>query len=269
MLKLSLFMTLIFTQFYSINSHANVCDDPLRASVVCVKMQNLRSHIMMLESQRDLMVINYNYVRDVSTSLGQLALDITKDLPTELANHAPALNSINQQADEIKNLATEKDPTVFTFTNTLRSNCAQCHSNNNPPSGIKWDQIFNMDWNHIVATCNSNGRNPFICKQMYALVSNYSSLFTAYNAGLKNYKLAQTAAEEISRITSLLIENNFLHTRTEFLTQVQAKAQEVIRLAGNQDPTTFEKSYALASSCMNCHGNDLKNGGYARLNFWK
>ncbi len=241
----------------SVSGAASLCDDPMGANQVCNDMKNLRGHIMMLESQRDLMQLNYDYVRDVSGSLSDAAIDLMNQLPTDFEDHRPALRYVATQAKVASQLAGAKDPQAFTKSNTLRQSCNGCHTSAEPSSGVRWDEVFKMDWSKIVEKCNLPSRNPFLCKNMYGMVTNYSYVSSAYLSQKSDNKMLGTIAKEISRISGVLVENNFMHDRMSNIQDVRVLAEEVMKLAAQNDPSTLEKANAMVESCMGCHSHGM------------
>jgi len=234
-------------------SSASICDDPLNYNFICNKMKNLRGHIMMLESQRDLMQINYDYVRDVSQSMATASTELMNELPFDLEDHRPALQYVATRAAQVQQMADRRNPQVFHEANLLRRSCTSCHTPAEPTSGVKWEEIFKMDWSKIVQKCDEPGKNPFICKNMYGMVTNYSYILTAYLNKVENHKMIETSAKEIARISSLLVSENFLHDRMANIQEVNERAKEAEALALQKDPRSLEKAYEITESCMGCH----------------
>lgn len=237
--------------FYA--SAASICDDPMNYNFICNKMKNLRGHIMMLESQRDLMQINYDYIRDVSESLSTTSTELMNELPFDLEDHRPALQYVATRAAQVQQMANRRNPQVFQEANVLRKSCATCHTSAEPTSGVKWDEIFKMDWTKIVQKCDESGKNPFICKNMYGMVTNYGYVMTAYLNKVENHKMIETSAQEIVRISGLLVAENFLHDRMANIKEVHDRAKETVLLAQKKDPLALEKAYEITESCMGCH----------------
>lgn len=259
-------LLIVITPF---QGNASLCNDPIGANNVCFQMKNIRSHIMMLESQRDLMLLNYKYLQAVSFSLSSTAAATTKILPEDLRNHSQALMAISDKALSISQDASGQDPQVFVRANSLRTNCAACHTNDNPVSGHKWNEIFALDWNKIIEKCNSENHNPFLCKQMHGMISNYSYIFSAYQAGITDYSMLETAAAEIQRISKLLLDNGFLHINKEIIQDVNRRSSEVMELAQERNPQTMAKAYAITETCSQCHSPvNLNTSSKLNLNVW-
>ncbi|GIL18225.1 MAG: hypothetical protein BroJett040_19760 [Oligoflexia bacterium] len=243
------------------SSFASLCNDPIRPNLICHEMKNLRSHIMMLEAQRDLMQVDYSYIKTVADSLAQSVSSLQSRLPEEMENHTVALKDLSEQTAQLARLADNKNPNAFIVSNSLRDNCIECHRNEGGAGGKKWDDIFKQDWNKISQKCNTTGRNPYVCKQMYGMITNFSYILTAYMSSIENYDMTEKTSSEIARISKNLVDNNFAHDedRVANIKEVNSRANEAVALAQKKDPAAFSKAYSVTESCMECHSTNNRN----------
>lgn len=250
---------------------AGLCTDPMHQQDVCFRMKHMRATINAIDAQRDLMRINYDYLNVLASSLKTNSSEIINKISMENTDHVEGLKAINRMATDMEAYATLANPNAVVSSNMLRSRCVACHTNDAPPSGIKWGDIFRYDWEKIVKNCNLPGRNPYLCKSMNGMLSAYGQLMTAYIAGISDYKLTEQAATEVVRILQEIKTNNFLHMSEQIRAEAEAKANEIVKLAKAKDPSVFEKSYQLPQTCMKCHeenGQPGFEGGNMSLNIW-
>lgn len=247
LLALTIVMTSLMTQ-----AQTGMCNDPLNQSEVCYRMQHLRATVNALDAQRDLLQVNYPYIAALGASIKDNSSDIISRISID-PKHVEGLRNVNKAATAVENLAKSENANTFMVANSVRNNCMTCHSAQAPASGIKWDDIFNNDWDSIVKHCNSQGHNPYICKSMNGMLSAYAYMLTAFNADIKNYELTGFAANEILRILTDLKTKKLLHMNETIRAEAEAKTKEIIALADAKDPLVFEKAYALPQTCMSCH----------------
>ncbi len=243
--------SILFTGFSAVAG--SICDDPLASNMVCKEMKNMRSHILVLEAQRDLVQFNLPFVETVSASLAHTAETLSEKLPSDLISHRPALLAIARQAKQASRMAEGNNPDALMISNTLRMNCTTCHASDIELGEGKLGNVFKSDWNAITARCNQLGSNPYLCKQMYGMISNYGYIVSAYIAGIQDFKMTAEISSEMSRIAKDLKTKNFVHSRSELLQIVSNTADEATMLAKNQDPAAFEKAYSVIETCNKCH----------------
>lgn len=263
----ALFLILSLSQ---LASAASVCDDPLKAPSICFSMANIRSQILMLESQRDLMQINYDYMKVTASSLADLSLKAQAQMGRDLQDHADSLKVVAAHASQIADEAAVRNPQVFATANSIRKTCLSCHSESKNPSG-SWGDIFRSDWNSILKKCNSPGKNPYLCKQMHGMVTTYDYIVSAEAGKIQNYEVTEQAANEVSRISADLIKNGFQHNRKANLGLVNQLATEIAAMAKAKNPGTFDKAYELTDGCVSCHKSDISKLTTTKLpiNSWK
>lgn len=217
-------------------------------------MRYLRSQVMALGEQRELMQVNYPY-------LGVIAQEIN-DITTYLAqghligsDHQPGIMAIQAQVQTLTRQANSQDPMALSTANTIQKKCATCHAQASATSGVGWDQIFKNDWETIARNCNKEGRTPYLCRSMNGMMSAYAGIYSAANLGRQNYAALKQSAMEIARIAADLREKKMMHGSDEMVGEVHLRAEEVIQLATQQKPEAFEKGMFITQSCMQCHGN--------------
>jgi cytochrome c2 len=235
---------------------------------ICFKMRHLRSQVMALGAQRELMQINYPYL----AILGQEVLELSKTInPTTAAEmgHPEGLEGLKMGSQSLLDLASDKDPLALAAANTLQKKCSTCHSQTGPGSGShSWDKIFKHDWDQVTKNCNREGRNPYLCKSMNGMLSAFASVITANNLDLKSFSSLQMSAEEIARIAADLKAKGLLHGSEAIMTDVQAKALQTASLALANNPEAFEVAQGITKGCLECHAGQLMSANASqKLNF--
>lgn len=239
--------------FFCINpAFASLCSDPLTGEL-CYNMRYLRSQVMALGEQRELMQVNYPYVGNIAQEINT----ITQNLANSqlIGDHAEGIRAVMTQAQTLGQYANNQDPMALTVANTIQKKCATCHSQVSATSGIGWDQIFKNDWEAISKNCNKEGRTPYLCKSMNGMMSAYSGIFAASQLGRQNFETLRLSAMEIARIAGDLKEKKMMHGSDIMVGEVHFRAEETIQLAAQGRPEAFEKGLLITQSCMQCHGN--------------
>ena len=230
---------------------ASVCTDPTKGPL-CFNMKYLRSQVMAIGAQRELMQINYPYLESIGHEIDDTATNIRQNgLLGSL--HDAGIVEIQSKAQSLIVEAKEQDPMALATSNVIQKKCAACHSSASPVSGIDWDQIFKSDWENIAKNCAREGRTPYLCRSMNGMLSAYSGILASSELGRKNFTALKYSALEIARISSDLQVKKVFHV-TDPLGIVQTKAEEVVRLASEQNPEAYEKGLQITQSCMQCHG---------------
>lgn len=266
---LSLSAVLIFTN--SMAHAAGLCGVNSTSPDWCNRMGHLRATINSLDSQRELMQMNFEHLLNLGVSLEQNAQQLQSITPTKVADHAQALDTIKTMGADLTRLSKLSSPEALVVANSVRSQCLNCHNSSNPTREIIWNDVFGYDWFKVSKDCSMEGRNPYLCKSMNAMMTSYNHLLTAYKAGIKNYAVTGSVGKEVVRVLRDLKEKNFNHLGEANRQMAEAKAQEVVDLAKAQNPDVFEKAFDLTSTCMNCH-NNLPNdiaSNRAVYNVWK
>ncbi|MEQ1877037.1 MAG: hypothetical protein ABL958_10355 [Bdellovibrionia bacterium] len=228
------------------------CSQPGRFAPLCRTMKHLKSHILLLDSQRDLNQANFGFLAVTLESFRQSIVSLS----------AVGSWSIHLEKLEAAKVLTEKalvearnlDPQVFKTANQIKTSCQQCH-NSSSPAGLKWDDIFKTSWSVGSSRCDEPGRNPFVCRQMHALVSIFESFESGANAGRLDFNFAAANAREARRIVHLLqsFRKPIHEGGNALLKDIELKAIELEDLAMRQSPLVFEKAPAVSWSCIQCH----------------
>lgn len=234
---------------------AGVCDDPLRQKEVCLEMKHLRSQILVLGAQRDLLQVNYPYLQGTAAEISAVANRVKDKIINNDPNHAVGLVGVENLATELQGLASNKDTQAFVVSNNIQKQCANCHSKENPASDIRWDDIFKNDWSVFYAKCNQEDRNPYTCKSMHGMLSTISTFFTANQLALQNFEVTKMGALEIERISQDLATKHFVHGGEVALSLINHEAKQVAELADQKNPEAFGKAVAITQVCMQCHAD--------------
>jgi hypothetical protein len=242
-------------------AHAELCDDPLRQKDICMEMKHLRSQILVLGAQRDLLQVNYPYLQQIGIEMQGLSSRVKDRIINSDPEHATGLVGVEKLANELVGLSADKKAEALVISNNIQKQCANCHSKENPSSDIKWDDIFKNDWSVFYAKCNQQDRNPYTCKSMHGMLSSISTFFTASQLGLQNYEITKLGALEIERISQDLSQKQFLHGGEIALSLIELKAKNIAELAEQKNPEAFNKAVAITQVCMQCHSDrpDLLN----------
>ena len=237
---------------------ASKCDNPLMKDELCFKMRHLRSQVMALGAQRELMQVNYPYLAILGQEVLTLANTIETSKIAELG-HPEGLEGLKLGSQSLIDLAAQQDPLALSAANTLNKRCATCHASTGPDSGrYNWDKIFKHDWDQVSKNCNREGRNPYLCKSMNGMLSAYATLITAVNADRKSFESLRYSSEEVARIAADLKAKGMLHGTEAMLNGVQAKALETAKLAIEQNDEAFNVAQDITTGCMDCHSGGLR-----------
>lgn len=253
MKKIILLACIVF--FYSLTSYS-ICNDPLKPQEVCFEMRHLRSQVLALGAQRDLMQTNYGYYEAIGNELTATVNSTINYLTRNPDMHMQGLVEIKKLSTEFEASAQTKSPETFKIANKIQMQCASCHAKDKPQSGYKWDDIFKQDWSTIYTKCNSGDHNPYYCKSMHGMLSSYSYFATANNLNRFNFKMTKYSANEIQRIATQLKSLGMYHGGEQFIQKLVDKATEVVTLADQQNPAAYQKGVELGNSCMSCHGEN-------------
>lgn len=237
-------------------SQAQTCTDPLRNQEVCQSMRHMKSQILGLGAQRDLMQINYPLLKELATEINYVSTNVKDKVRIDDPSHIGGLIAISGMSEELIRQSSANSTESLMVANRIQTQCASCHAKENPASGYNWGKIFKNDWPQFYTKCNEFDRNPYRCKSMHGMFSAYSNFFTASQLGRENFELARLNALEIARIAGDLKEKGIFHEGgLALITEVNQKALSVAKLAEQKDPETFPKALAITESCMQCHSD--------------
>ena len=231
-------------------TQASFCNDPLGDQTLCLQMKALASHVELLDAQRDLMVVDYDYLGGVTGAMANLVNIITGTGPR---SHDEALAHVKAAALQAHQEALNSDPASLRTANAIRGECLACHANANPTSGVKWSQIATNSWDSVIPLCNDGTRNPYLCKNMHGMLTTVGYYLKSYQAGLRDFVALANVARETGRIANDLISKNITHGDAVFLHDVQTSAADLEKLARAEDPAAYGKAFGIAQSCSKCH----------------
>ncbi len=219
----------------------------------CKRMKHLRATVRTLEAQDALMQINYEYLTNLSKDLNENTEALLKVTPPVLADHQLGLKNISKLAEEVQSFSAQKNADAMIGVNRIKKQCLACHDTNNPQPGIPWNDTFGNTWEDILKDCSREGQNPYMCKSMNAMMTNYNQLATAYNAKIESYESTSSVAKEVMRILQDLKAKGFKHFTEASRAEAETNALEVVKLAANKNPLAFEKANNLVQTCNKCH----------------
>lgn len=235
-----------------VSSEGDSCSQPGRLGPVCRAMKNLRSHIVILETQRELARVNFELLERTLSSFAQSIYALLTGSNSNV--HVEKMEVVKMLTEKALVEAKGRDPEVFRTTNQIKLACQQCH-NTSSPEGLQWEDVFRTNWGEVTGQCNEAKKNPFVCRQMNALVALFESFESSANMGRMDYEMAVSNAREIQRIARLLM--TFSHPIHEGgigpLKDVELRAIELEELARRKSPLIFEKALGVSHSCIQCH----------------
>jgi cytochrome c2 len=244
---------------------ATQCDNPLMKDELCFKMRHLRSQIMGLGAQRELMQVNYPYLSILGKEVLFLANNINASKAGELG-HPEGLEGLKSGSQTLIDLANQQDPLALAAANTIQKKCATCHNGTGPSGGRGWDKIFKHDWEQVSKNCAREGRNPYLCKSMNGMLSAYAVVLTGPNADRKSLEAVKVSTLEIARIAADLKEKKMFHGSEETMTAVETKALLTAKQAGENNEEAFTTAQEITTGCMECHSSQLMRANSTGLN---
>jgi hypothetical protein len=236
-------------------AYAGICDDPLRQKEICMEMKHLRSEILVLGAQRDLLQVNYPYLQQIGLEIQGVSKRVKDRIINSDPEHATGLVGIEGLSAQLVDSSSKNLAEALVISNNIQNQCANCHSKENPASDIKWDDIFKNDWSVFYAKCNQPDRNPYTCKSMHGMLSSISTFFTASQLGVENFEVTKLGALEIERLSKDLTQKQFIHGGEVALSLIGMNAKEVATLAEQKNPEAFTKAVAITQVCMQCHAD--------------
>ena len=248
---ISLIITILTS---SLTLSAGPCNNALMKDEMCYKMRHLRSQVMALGEQRELMQLNYPYLYVLGNEVEFLAKSIDVSKVVELG-HPEGLEGLVLASKNLKDLAEQKNPLALSAANSLQKRCATCHIQSSPEGGHTWDKVFRYDWEVISKNCSQEGRNPYLCKSMNGMLSAYATVMTGPNAGREDLHALSLGVEEIARIAKDLKEKGLFHGSEDIISEVELKANATAQLARNGDPEAFTAAQSINNACMQCHAS--------------
>jgi len=230
-----------------------ICQGNVVDRFLCHKMINLRTQIFALETQAELMQVNPGRMQAVARGLQQAAREALQLVGPGLPEHRQGLSGVILMSEQLEQFASKNDGQMMVLANNMRTNCATCHAQAQPPGDIGWNDIFKNDWSQISKHCRQPNKNPYLCKSMHALLATQAYNHTAYEGHVENYEMTLSTANEIIRILTDLKDKGFNHLPEDKRQQTLAAANEVIKMSENKDRRVFEKARDIMVTCKSCH----------------
>lgn len=250
---LSVFSLFTLISFSAQAQSFSICGPSTPHKEFCSRMKHLRATVNALDSQTELMQANYKFLETLGLSIENNTSHLIEIIPLEMNSHVEGLKRINQQAKDFKLLAKQSDAESLVVANLVKGQCLNCHTSANPTGGIPWNDVFGFSWDKISTECSRLGRNPYLCKSMNAMMTDYNFILTGYAAQVEDFAVTQAMAKEVVRILQDLKLKNFVHLGEANRAEAEGKAQEVADLAAAKDPSVFEKARLLNTTCTKCH----------------
>lgn len=228
------------------------CTQFNRREPVCRAMKNIRSHVMIIDSQRELVQNNFEYMELTLAGLSQVVGKLMTDSSASV--HMQDLQAVRTITEKALREARSKSADTYQTSNQIKVTCQKCH-NADSESGLKYEDIFKVRWEKTSDRCNEPGRNPFVCKHMYGLFTIFESFEAASLQGNYNFKLAAANAQEVIRITdTLLAFNNPIHPMgNQGIQDLKNEAVALKDLAEKYSPEVYTRGVGLSQACIKCH----------------
>jgi hypothetical protein len=231
------------------------CMAPMKDNL-CLSMRYLRSQILVIGAQRELMQINYPYL----SVIGQEIHEVTTALMNQESGleepHKAKLEVIQAQAKILKIKADQQDPLSLTIANALQKRCASCHSTTDPIVGIGWNDIFQKDWANINRNCGLEMRSPYVCRSINAILTAYGAIAGAQRLERKSFETLEAHTKELARISNDLTTKKMHHGSEETLSRFYSQIEELLTLSKQKNPLAFEKSLGIIKTCTGCHSQN-------------
>lgn len=240
------------------------CEGTVIDRLLCQKMTTLRSQIFALEAQREIMQVNPSFIAALGKGLSETARQALQLLGPDLPEHRQGLASLALMADDMAYKASKGDGDMMSYANTMRTNCATCHTSRNPPGDFGWDDIFNSRWEDVSKHCRQPGKNPYLCKSMYTMLSTQTYNHMALQAHIEDYDLTREVAIELLRVITDLEERGFRHLPADKRQEAQEYAREIIEMADAKNTQVFVKARNFVNACNTCHASREGGGGIIR-----
>lgn len=254
----TLFVISLVLLFNTPTHAASLCDEPLRNREICLGMQHMKAQIHALDAQRELMQVNPSYLGNLGRTLSETAHELVRKFGPSIPEHLRGLNGVDRLGQDLASKAAKNDSDMMRVANTIRMNCATCHTadagNSHQP---RWDQVFGSDWGKIATHCSEAGQNPYLCRSMNGMLSAYGYLLTSYQFNARDFGMTSQASREIIRILEDVQAKNFTHLPEDLRKEALAAAKEVNLLASARDPMAFEKGVGVVNACLKCHEQEF------------
>jgi hypothetical protein len=228
------------------------CNTPGSDRMTCLQMKHLRSHLDLFDAQRDLLQTNYPLIEQLSTSMNSILTNILVD-PNRAAHFAP-LGEIKKLSAEITTLAHKQDIEALKKTNLVRQKCQQCHAAIPASTSQNWEELSKQGWINILNRCNQFDRNPYVCKNMFAMAGVLNFIQSGEDSSNQTFQSLSLMTTELRRIIADLKTKNAVHGGQSPLVEIEKRAIEVETLVLAKDPKAYDKATSLVQACAQCHG---------------
>jgi hypothetical protein len=227
------------------------CFDEGRNTDLCLQMRHMRNLIHGLESQKELLHVDYSYLVCVSNELDDLLGRILRSASG--STHIRALEDIRSVVRLTRRRSEEQNLEAFRLLGHIQTHCQRCHTEQAPP-GRRWEDLSRASWPQISLRCNEAVRNPYLCKQMYGMLAQVQLLESGLGLGTPRYETMAAAAGEIERISNELTRLGGVHGGvTEPLQRISQAAGELKSLSQGRNPEALNKASQVSQTCRECH----------------
>jgi hypothetical protein len=234
-------------------SAATICENPRTTAFICMSMHHLLSHALILETQKDLVQVNYPLLEAIGGSVERFSSSLLTQRLYSV--HLENIEGLRTVAQDLSSKAARENPNSFKTANLMKQNCLSCHSPNTSPGAPDSYEGISRLWGDERLRCNELGKNPYVCKHMHGL----SDLFQIFDTSLflsdLDFRLVELVSEEIARISSnLMVFKEDIHPGSkEIFKALHQESLELVELARKEDQMVILKSQDLRQRCQSCH----------------
>ncbi len=235
------------------------CFEPGRNTELCLQMRHLRNLLYAFDTQRELVRVNYDYLACMADDLDSLLGRVLRSAGGN--GHVAPLNDLQSMVRLVKRKAGEGNLEAVRLANRFQLQCQRCHTPTSP-EGRRWSDLTQLGWAEISKRCNEGEHNPFICRNMHAMLGQVQLLESASQSGSERYETISAAAGEMERIARQLVELGGVHGGvTTPLVSVAESAAFLRRLADARQRESFIRASQVSVSCRQCHNENIPGGG--------
>lgn len=257
-MRFVLAVAMLIGSTYSLSSAAtteNSCTTLGQDQFVCNNMNLLYSGLQILGEQREMVQVNFPLLESVLNDMEKTATRVIIRMQNN--PHMEGLNRVRDAVSESLEFARNQDIRVFQSAIALRNTCLSCHSGAQPISQIDWKNISSQSWDKIGELCTQNGRNPFLCRNMFAMTSMIDFFRSANTAGAPRFESTIQVANELNRVAQVIQKTGTGHGGENQLNDLVEKTTTLVSLAEKKDAAAFTMTPQVVQSCNKCHGGNL------------
>lgn len=230
----------------------NSCYQAGRNTSLCLEMKYVRSLLNILESQPDLMQNNFQLIERGSRDMTQTLNSILVRNSTN--SHLQFFQELRNKTLLLASQAQKHSLDVHKSIVTLKETCQKCHASASENTSVKWDEIASGSWTKQVEICLSQGRNPYLCRNMLGVLTGINYFLASQDSARTSYEMSFEVAKEIYRISENLESLSAHHEGEAGFGAIKLQAWELMTMAQEKKPDLFQKVRETQQICLKCHG---------------